>query len=226
MLYRFTAGSPALPAVMRLGSIKAGSMMKVGGIHEYGPMVNKTWVLRNSTTHHHRMELVSANSLRPPTVSSHAMYGMDEAQTCCFLDLRDGTIRSYEGEYASLFRGVIHDAGADNIALELVGNDGIDYLLILDRELNEVSEPIPLGEHSQHSQFVIDDDHVVAESGIWDLEGKQVNDGSFADFGQLLQENPDAVNDGAIQTDDGVYYDCAGQQLFDQVDCTGASQLA
>ena len=159
-----------------------------------------------------------------------ASYESDYANPHCFVDLRDGTIRTYTGEYASLFRGLISDAGEDRIALELYGKDKKNYLLITDRELNEVSEPIPVStsETINSSFYVISGGYVIAETGIWDLTGKQVSDGSFADLTRVVTATQDEtpVGDGVIQTAPGVYYDCTGQLLFQQADCSGAKPLA
>lgn len=178
--------------------------------------------------------LFTTNSTAPENammyIGLNASYESDYVDTSCFLDLRDGSTRTYTGEYADVFRGQICDAGEDRIALELYGKDKKNYLLIVDRALNAVSEPIPVsaGETINRSFYVISGGYVIAETGIWDLTGTQVSDGSFTDLYGVVtaSESETPVGDGVIQTAPGVYYDCTGQLLFEQADCSGAKQLA
>lgn len=178
--------------------------------------------------------LLANSSIAPENAMMYAVvnasYESDYAEPRYFVDLRDGSIHTYTGEYASLFRGNISDAGEDRIALELYGKDKKNYLLITDRALNEVSEPIPVSksETINSSFYVISGGYVIAETGIWDLEGNQVSDGSFTDLTRVVTatESETPVGDGVIQTAPGVYYDCTGQLLFEQADCSGAKQLA
>lgn len=199
-----------------------------------GTAVNLTSLLHEAGEGQLLSALLVNSSIAPENAMMYAVvnasYESDYTEPRYFVDLRDGSIRTYSGEYASLFRGNISDAGEDRIALELYGKDKKNYLLITDRELNEVSEPIPVSanETINSSFYVISGGYVIAETGIWDLEGNQVSDGSFTDLTRVVTatESETPVGDGVIQTAPGVYYDCTGQLLFEQADCSGAEQLA
>lgn len=199
-----------------------------------GTAVNLTSLLQEAGEGQLLSALLANSSIAPENAMMYAVvnasYESDYAEPRYFVDLRDGSIHTYTGEYASLFRGNISDAGEDRIALELYGKDKKNYLLITDRALNEVSEPIPVSksETINSSFYVISGGYVIAETGIWDLEGNQVSDGSFTDLTRVVTatESETPVGDGVIQTAPGVYYDCTGQLLFEQADCSGAKQLA
>lgn len=126
-----------------------------------GTAVNLTGLLHEAGEGQLLSALLTNSSIAPENAMMYAVvnasYESDSAEPRCFVDLRDGTIRTYAGEYAGLFRGNISDAGEDRIALELYGKDKKNYLLITDRELNEVSEPIPVsnGETINTSSYVI-----------------------------------------------------------------------
>lgn len=137
-----------------------------------------------------------------------------------FLDLENGTFLTYDGEYADLSFKDTFSVGDGRIALELTGNDSMTYLLMVDRQLNELSEPIQVCYGTEN--FVVDSYGIVSESGFYDLEGNQISDGSFADLDLLSS----LVGDGTIKTGEGVYCDYTGQQLFETIDASGAQQLA
>ena len=143
-----------------------------------------------------------------------------------FLDLSTGTVHTYGGQYAELLTGACFSTGGDTLALELRGNDGVTYLLMVDRALNELSEPIAVG--GQNADYVADSYGIVTDTGILDLEGGQISDGSFADLEAAINaadgSNP-LVGDGAIKTREGVYYDYTGQLLFESIDASGATQI-
>lgn len=69
---------------------------------------------------------------------------------------------------------------------------------------------------------------MIAETGIWDLAGSQVSDGAFTDLYHAVTaaEKETPVGAGVIQTAPGVYYDCTGELLFEQANCSGAKPLA
>ena len=93
------------------------------------------------------------------------------------------------------------------------------YLLMVDRQLNELSEPIQVCYAREN--FIVDSYGIVSESGFYDLEGNQIIDGSFANL-----EMMSLVGDGTVKTGEGVYCDYTGQQLFESIDASGARQLA
>ena len=137
-----------------------------------------------------------------------------------FLDLENGTFLTYDGEYADLSFKDTFSVGDGRIALELTGNDSMTYLLMVDRQLNELSEPIQVCYAREN--FIVDSYGIVSESGFYDLEGNQISDGSFADLDLLSS----LVGDGTVKTGEGVYCDYTGQQLFETIDASGAQQLA
>ena len=137
-----------------------------------------------------------------------------------FLDLENGTFLTYDGEYADLSFKDTFSVGDGRIALELTGNDSMTYLLMVDRQLNELSEPIQVCYGTEN--FIVDSYGIVSESGFYDLEGNQINDGSFANLDLLSS----LVGDGTVKTGEGVYCDYTGQQLFENIDASGAQRLA
>ena len=94
------------------------------------------------------------------------------------------------------------------------------YLLMVDRQLNELSEPIQVCYAREN--FIVDSYGIVSESGFYDLEGNQINDGSFANLDLLSS----LVGDGTVKTGEGVYCDYTGQRLFENIDASGAQRLA
>ena len=137
-----------------------------------------------------------------------------------FLDLENGTFLTYDGEYADLSFKDTFSVGDGRIALELTGRDSMTYLLMVDRQLNELSEPIQVCYAREN--FIVDSYGIVSESGFYDLEGNQINDGSFANLDLLSS----LVGDGTVKTGEGVYCDYTGQQLFENIDASGAQRLA
>lgn len=137
-----------------------------------------------------------------------------------FLDLENGTFLTYDGEYADLSFKDTFSVGDGRIALELTGRDSMTYLLMVDRQLNELSEPIQVCYGTEN--FIVDSYGIVSESGFYDLEGNQISDGSFADLDLLSS----LVGDGTVKTGEGVYCDYTGQQLFENIDASGAQRLA
>ena len=137
-----------------------------------------------------------------------------------FLDLENGTFLTYDGEYADLSFKDTFSVGDGRIALELTGRDSMTYLLMVDRQLNELSEPIQVCYAREN--FIVDSYGIVSESGFYDLEGNQISDGSFADLDLLSS----LVGDGTVKTGEGVYCDYTGQQLFETIDASSAQQLA
>ena len=137
-----------------------------------------------------------------------------------FLDLENGTFLTYDGEYADLSFKDTFSVGDGRIALELTGRDSMTYLLMVDRQLNELSEPIQVCYAREN--FIVDSYGIVSESGFYDLEGNQISDGSFADLDLLSS----LVGDGTVKTGEGVYCDYTGQQLFENIDASGAQRLA
>ena len=137
-----------------------------------------------------------------------------------FLDLKNGTFLTYDGEYADLSFKDTFSVGDGKIALELTGRDSMTYLLMVDRQLNELSEPIQVCYAREN--FIVDSYGIVSESGFYDLEGNQINDGSFANLDLLSS----LVGDGTVKTGEGVYCDYTGQQLFENIDASGAQRLA
>ena len=137
-----------------------------------------------------------------------------------FLDLENGTFLTYDGEYADLTFKDTFSVGDGKIALELTGKDSMTYLLMVDRQLNELSEPIQVCYGTEN--FIVDSYGIVSESGFYDLEGNQINDGSFANLDLLSS----LVGDGTVKTGEGVYCDYTGQQLFENIDASGAQRLA
>ena len=137
-----------------------------------------------------------------------------------FLDLENGTFLTYDGEYADLSFKDTFSVGDGRIALELTGRDSMTYLLMVDRQLNELSEPIQVCYAREN--FIVDSYGIVSESGFFDLEGNQINDGSFANLDLLSS----LVGDGTVKTGEGVYCDYTGQQLFENIDASGAQRLA
>ena len=137
-----------------------------------------------------------------------------------FLDLENGTFLTYDGEYADLTFKDTFSVGDGKIALELTGKDSMTYLLMVDRQLNELSEPIQVCYGTEN--FIVDSYGIVSESGFYDLEGNQISDGSFADLDLLSS----LVGDGTVKTGEGVYCDYTGQQLFENIDASGAQRLA
>ena len=136
-----------------------------------------------------------------------------------FLDLENGTFLTYDGEYADLTFKDTFSVGDGKIALELTGKDSMTYLLMVDRQLNELSEPIQVCYGTEN--FIVDSYGIVSESGFYDLEGNEISDGSFANL-----EMMSLVGDGTVKTGEGVYCDYTGQQLFESIDASGARQLA
>ena len=97
---------------------------------------------------------------------------------------------------------------------------------MVDRALNELSEPIPVG--GRNADYVADSYGIVTEAGILDLEGGQISDGSFTDLEAAINAadgSSPLVGDGAIKTREGVYYDYTGQLLFESIDASGATQI-
>ena len=137
-----------------------------------------------------------------------------------FLDLENGTFLTYDGEYADLSFKDTFSVGDGRIALELTGRDSMTYLLMVDRQLNELSEPIQVCYAREN--FIVDSYGIVSESGFYDLEGNQISDGSFANLDLLSS----LVGDGTVKTGEGVYCDYTGQQLFENIDASGAQRLA
>ena len=150
--------------------------------------------------------------------SSTTLDGAEHSGTY-FLDLKNGTFLTYDGEYADLSFKDTFSVGDGRIALELTGRDSMTYLLMVDRQLNELSEPIQVCYAREN--FIVDSYGIVSESGLYDLEGNQINDGSFANL-----EMMSLVGDGTVKTGEGVYCDYTGQQLFESIDASGARQLA
>ena len=151
--------------------------------------------------------------------SSTTLDGAEHSGTY-FLDLENGTFLTYDGEYADLSFKDTFSVGDGRIALELTGRDSMTYLLMVDRQLNELSEPIQVCYGTEN--FIVDSYGIVSESGFYDLEGNQISDGSFADLDLLSS----LVGDGTVKTGEGVYCDYTGQQLFETIDASGAQQLA
>ena len=143
-----------------------------------------------------------------------------------FLDLSTGTVHTYEGQYAELLTGACFSTGGDTLALELNGNDGVTYLLMVDRALNELSEPIPVG--GRNADYVADSYGIVTEAGILDLEGGQISDGSFTDLEAAVNAadgSSPLVGDGTIKTGEGTYCDYTGNPLFEVIDASGAARI-
>ena len=151
--------------------------------------------------------------------SSTTLDGAEHSGTY-FLDLENGTFLTYDGEYADLSFKDTFSVGDGRIALELTGRDSMTYLLMVDRQLNELSEPIQVCYAREN--FIVDSYGIVSESGFYDLEGNQINDGSFANLDLLSS----LVGDGTVKTGEGVYCDYTGQQLFENIDASGAQRLA
>ena len=151
--------------------------------------------------------------------SSTTLDGAEHSGTY-FLDLKNGTFLTYDGEYADLSFKDTFSVGDGRIALELTGRDSMTYLLMVDRQLNELSEPIQVCYAREN--FIVDSYGIVSESGFYDLEGNQINDGSFANLALLSS----LVGDGTVKTGEGVYCDYTGQQLFENIDASGAQRLA
>ena len=151
--------------------------------------------------------------------SSTTLDGAEHSGTY-FLDLKNGTFLTYDGEYADLSFKDTFSVGDGRIALELTGRDSMTYLLMVDRQLNELSEPIQVCYAREN--FIVDSYGIVSESGFYDLEGNQINDGSFANLDLLSS----LVGDGTVKTGEGVYCDYTGQQLFENIDASGAQRLA
>ena len=151
--------------------------------------------------------------------SSTTLDGAEHSGTY-FLDLENGTFLTYDGEYADLSFKDTFSVGDGRIALELTGRDSMTYLLMVDRQLNELSEPIQVCYAREN--FIVDSYGIVSESGFYDLEGNQISDGSFANLDLLSS----LVGDGTVKTGEGVYCDYTGQQLFESIDASGAQQLA
>ena len=150
--------------------------------------------------------------------SSTTLDGAEHSGTY-FLDLENGTFLTYDGEYADLSFKDTFSVGDGRIALELTGRDSMTYLLMVDRQLNELSEPIQVCYAREN--FIVDSYGIVSESGFYDLEGNQISDGSFANL-----EMMSLVGDGTVKTGEGVYCDYTGQQLFENIDASGAQRLA
>ena len=151
--------------------------------------------------------------------SSTTLDGAEHSGTY-FLDLENGTFLTYDGEYADLSFKDTFSVGDGRIALELTGRDSMTYLLMVDRQLNELSEPIQVCYAREN--FIVDSYGIVSESGFYDLEGNQISDGSFANLDLLSS----LVGDGTVKTGEGVYCDYTGQQLFENIDASGAQRLA
>ena len=151
--------------------------------------------------------------------SSTTLDGAEHSGTY-FLDLENGTFLTYDGEYADLSFKDTFSVGDGRIALELTGRDSMTYLLMVDRQLNELSEPIQVCYAREN--FIVDSYGIVSESGFYDLEGNQINDGSFANLDLLSS----LVGDGTVKTGEGVYCDYTGQRLFENIDASGAQRLA
>ena len=151
--------------------------------------------------------------------SSTTLDGAEHSGTY-FLDLKNGTFLTYDGEYADLSFKDTFSVGDGRIALELTGRDSMTYLLMVDRQLNELSEPIQVCYAREN--FIVDSYGIVSESGFYDLEGNQISDGSFANLDLLSS----LVGDGTVKTGEGVYCDYTGQQLFENIDASGAQRLA
>ena len=165
-----------------------------------------------------------SSGMVPFDVSTHV--NGQEFSGVYFLDPENGTFHTYSGDYAELLSGACFAAGEGKVALELNGHDRVTYLLITDRELKELAEPIPVGERG--ADYFVDSYGIVTESGIYDLEGNQISDGAFTNLEEAVtpEGGEIKVGDGTIKTGEGVYCDYTGQQLFESIDASGAQQLA
>lgn len=140
----------------------------------------------------------------------------------------DGSLKMYEGQYADRLASRCdienrlqevkpfsseHFSGG-RFGIALLGADKKYYYVFLDADMNELTEPI------QMSNYLIDGDYLISDTGIRSLDGALLNDGSFADLSEAIARG--RIAEGAICTGDGRYFDYDGQPLFAAIDYSQA----
>ena len=144
-------------------------------------------------------------------------------------NLADGSLKPYNGQYVGwlhpdmdqyvyAYWGRCRDRGrfvsgrfsGGQFGILLKGADKMPYFAFLDTDMNELTEPI------QMSDYIIDGDYIISDTGIRSLDGTLLNDGSFTDLNDAISGG--RVANGVISAKDGSCYGYDGQLLFDGID--------